>query len=74
VTGYVILKQVEGSGDFQVVGSEEAHSDRGAIRNYLVNLDPATSSGTYVAVPQRSWRPVPVKVETTVQLRLTPSD
>jgi hypothetical protein len=65
MTEYVILANTDDGGPrFQVVGKTESASVSAAIRAYLTNSELAEdSSGTYVAVPARSWKPVKVAVE-----------
>jgi hypothetical protein len=47
----------------------EARSAEHAIRLYAESAA-AEASGTFVAVPMRSWKPVTVKAETTTVLKL----
>jgi hypothetical protein len=65
VTEYVILVNTDDGGPrFQVVGKTEAAGVSAAIRTHLKKDELAEdSSGMYVAVPARSWRPVKVAVE-----------
>lgn len=54
--------------DWEFVGTQKAASSKAAIG--VVLKSPATEferSGTFVAVPSRSWTPVKVQVETALK-------
>ena len=63
---YVILKHDEGdiAGTWNEHGKAAASSPRAALRNLEVG------SGTYVAVPARSWKYLSVKVEQTTKVTI----
>jgi hypothetical protein len=50
------------------IGSVPARSAEAAIREVLAG--DSEGSGTYVAIPARSWKPVTVRAETTTTLRI----
>lgn len=55
---------------YELVHTEiEAHNAAAAIRAHAEALG-GDATGTYVAVPSRSWKPTPVTVETTTQIKL----
>ena len=62
VTEYVVLSR-DDSGYWSNAGTWEARSAEGAIRALK-------KEGTYVAVPQRSWKPVTVQAVQTTVLKL----
>ena len=64
MTSYVILRRSEEG--WQVIDTAEARSAPGAVRELL---NGATEGGEYVAVPERSWRPMKVSVETKTALK-----
>lgn len=67
MTEYIILKQFAHPDDqdkWQAYGTAEAQTAKGAIRK-AVEGEP----GTYVAVPDRSFRPIPVEVETKTSVK-----
>ena len=64
MTAYVILRHDEEA--WVVVDQLEARSARGALWAHLNGSD---KGGEYVAVPERSWRPMKVSVETKRSLR-----
>ena len=45
------------SGPWRHIGRVDAHNDVDAIRRATADLDAEDRSGTFVAVPVRSWRP-----------------
>lgn len=71
-TTYIVLRhfQAEGSdGRWDRIGKDtvEATSAENAIKAIVSRRTANDQSGTYVAVPQRSWKPVTVQaVQTTV--------
>lgn len=69
-TSYKILKQ-DGATWHSVIDGIEAYSANAAIKAAVSKLAKTDQSGTFVAVPSRSWRPVSVEAKTTVQLELT---
>lgn len=70
-TSYVILKKVVSGDGYMVVNQGVlASSAEQAIRSQVLLIE-GEKSGTFVAVPERSWRPTKVAPKTTVQLELT---
>lgn len=69
-TEYVILyAQTAGSKNWNESGRAHGHGAENAIRNYLKGAtDP---SGTYIAVPARSWQPLTPKFETQTRLKFS---
>lgn len=59
MTPYTILKKK--GDDWSVIGERSAASSRAAISAVL---DGKSEGGIYVAIPSRSFKPVPVKFET----------
>lgn len=84
-TTYIVLKgpvkapantaTTSGPNGWTRVGEVEATSAEAAIRTHAENIstDGTTldGSGTYVAIPARSWKPTTVTVETKTTLKLT---
>lgn len=57
MTAYQVLEQAEGRpGEFHAIGQADAHNDLDAIRKATADLDADGRTGTFVAVPARSWR------------------
>ncbi len=57
MTAYQVLEQAEGRpGVFETVDRVDAHNDLDAIRKATADLDADGRTGTFVAVPARSWR------------------
>lgn len=75
MTAYLILYNAipAGPGEeaYRVLDEIEADTSEQAIRNYVKNVDNGNKSGTYAAVPQRSWRPVEISVERTERVVFT---
>jgi ribulose bisphosphate carboxylase small subunit len=69
-TTYIVLRLVspadEASWDY--VRAIDAHNAEDAIRQVATNR--TETSGTYVAVPARSWKPVQVTAVQTTTLKL----
>ncbi len=68
MTEYVILRARKGEDPDtweRVPGTIAASSPAGAIRHLT-----HTGGNTYAAVPARSWRPLTVKVESTVKVTI----
>lgn len=63
---YVVLAHESTSDIWKVVAIVPARSAHEAIRH----VSDGKSGPTYVAVPERSWRPVKVKTETRTVLKL----
>lgn len=67
MTSYTVLKrdtrQEPHDDTWVVVGSADATSSQAALRRVLA-LNNGGADGTYVAIPDRSFQPVTVKVET----------
>lgn len=71
MTAYVIFRLEGGQGLWRQGGANvEARSAAEAIRKTVENLDGDKQSGTYAAVPLRSWQPVKVGVETQTRIVL----
>jgi hypothetical protein len=73
-TNYVILRLVSGGaekvgidGSWDRVDGVEAHSAEAAIRTHVAQ---AKTTGTFVAIPERSWKPTPVTVETQTVVKV----
>lgn len=66
-TQYKVLIQEESGIWTEFEGTVEATSTKGAIRRALNGED---QSGIYLAVPLRSFKPTPVKVETQQHLKI----
>jgi hypothetical protein len=66
MTKYLVLRLSKAATDAWVpLGVVEASSAKAAIRSYLdASKD---GSGEFVAVPDRSWQPVKVQVETALK-------
>lgn len=76
-TSYVILERINvaapgesGTDEYQVCETIEARAADQAIRSYVETLDEGAKSGTFVAVPARSWRPVTVTPKTVTTTTL----
>lgn len=69
-TKYVVLSLMGGE-DWQVIKKVMARSAHGAIREVVAGQPQSGQTGSFVAVPERSWNPVKVTVETKQQLKLT---
>lgn len=67
-TTYVVLFR-DDSGYWTDLVTIQASSSDDAVRRAVVKT--ANATGTYVAVPARSWKPVTVTVETSTKLKLT---
>jgi hypothetical protein len=59
MTEYVILKWNEANQSWKEHGSTTSSSPERAVRTNAYVID----AGKYVAVPKRSWKPLPVKIE-----------
>lgn len=68
MTVYVVLAQHDEEVGFLPIGTEEATTDRAAIRKALQGV--TVEKGQYVAVPTRSWRPRPVEAQTRLELKI----
>jgi hypothetical protein len=66
-TTYVVLRSVD-SGVWTEVGHANASTAEAAIRKTVTALNPA--DGSYVATPQRSWKPLTVTATTQTILKL----
>jgi hypothetical protein len=67
-TTYIVLRELDNGHDWEHSWSVDAGSASEAIRKAV------TESGTYVAVPARSWKPVAVTTETRTILKLEQPD
>ncbi len=81
-TVYVVLEQREANTPEEAserranyywveVERRSARSSQEAIRSYAKSNGIGDKGGTFFAVPERSWRPVKVAVETQTKLTLT---
>ena len=68
MTVYIVLEKAQ-SGGYMEIGSVEATTDLTAIRRVLDGVTEKTA--TYVAIPERSWRPRRVEAETKTHLKIT---
>jgi len=71
VTHYIILRENPGSDPdtwHKVDGTFLASSPKRALA--LANEQTGLKDGKYVAVPTRSWKPLPVKSEQTTKLTI----
>ncbi len=71
MTQYVILRENPGSDPdawHKVEGVFTASSAKRALT--VANEQAGLKPGKYIAVPARSWRPLPVKVENTVKVTI----
>jgi hypothetical protein len=66
--GYVVLRQAPAGHWNEVKATKTAKSADAAIRQVVGTLNDADQSGTFVAVPSRSWRPVRITPVTTTSL------
>ena len=66
-TRYIVLEERDGNG-WADVGAVYARSATEAIRAAIVNY--TTTADRYVAIPERSFQPVRVKVETVQRIKL----
>jgi hypothetical protein len=68
-TEYVILSRDEPAGSWKEQTKVKAQSSTSAIRKWIDGApDP---SGTYIAVPARSWHPVTVETETQTRVKFS---
>ena len=67
-TKYVVLEQLDSK--WHLIKKVVARSANAAIRE-VVGAEGGDPTGTYVAVPERSWNPVKVSVRTQTHLKLT---
>lgn len=68
-TKYVVLIHGSGTSDWREMKRVMARSAHGAIREVVAGEEHKV--GVFVAVPERSWNPVKVTVETKQQLKLS---
>ena len=68
MTVYIVLEK-EREGGYVEIGSVEATTDLTAIRRALDGVTETTA--TYVAIPERSWKPRRVEAETKTHLKIT---
>jgi hypothetical protein len=74
-TTYIVLRLQAGVGEQEtswgvVSKVENVKSANAALRAAVNTADTKNPSGTYVAVPARSWKPVTVSIETQTVIRL----
>lgn len=77
MTAYLILySDASGADDdyYRVLDAIEADTGEQAVRHYVKALDNGNKSGTYAAVPQRSWKPLTISVERTEKLVFAPAE
>ena len=67
MTKYDVFRKNDETEEWRFVSSADAASSEGAIRSVLSN-GVAAQSGTFVATPSRSWKPVTVAAEAAVKL------
>lgn len=67
-TRYVVLALTPAN-TWQALATVPAHNSDAAIRETVAQQDPATTAATFVAVPERSWKPVTVRTETRTVLK-----
>ena len=67
-TRYVVLQHDGDDGSWGEIAAVSARSADAAVRDAIAG--DATPTGTYVAVPQRSWKPVTVSAVQTTVLKL----
>lgn len=65
-TDYIVLAHESASNTWKVIRIVPARSAHEAIRH----VSDGKSGPTYVAVPERSWRPVKIRAETRTVLKL----
>jgi hypothetical protein len=68
-TAYIVLKAASASEWLDTAKPVKASSAAAAIRNFVTE-NPNEGGGVYVAVPERSFRPITVRVEQTTVLKL----
>lgn len=61
LTEYVVMALVQEPNQWETLRSANARNQTDAIKDVVSDMDPADQSGTYVAVPARSWAPVKIK-------------
>jgi len=71
MTKYDVFRKNDETEEWRFVSSADAASSEGAIRSVLSNG--AAQSGTFVATPSRSWKPVTVAAEASVKLAFGPT-
>jgi len=70
-TSYRVLRELAELAAYEPLVTIEAASGEAAIRRAVEKLDPEKASGTYVAVPARSWTEQQVVVEQTPRVTLS---
>ena len=72
-TEYVVFQQVQ-EGLWEPIGHVQARSARSAIQQRIDGMSQSSEyrgPGTYVAVPERSFRPLTVQVQTKTELKFS---
>jgi hypothetical protein len=67
-TSYIVMEHLavdpdETSNDWRVIGTAEATTPQAAIKAATNGKPAAERTGTFVAVPARSWKPISRRVE-----------
>ena len=68
MTNYTVLVHEKGADGYKVVGHADANTPKQAVEITLSTK--SLSEGNAVAVPTRSWNPVPFKLVTAPKLEL----
>lgn len=69
MTGYSVFRLNDETEEWAFVGRAEASSSDGAIRSVLTSENNGFDrSGSFVATPSRSWKPIRVAAEASVKL------
>lgn len=69
MTTYAILRLVDGEEEDQPLWSEYKYAEASSPDRAIKACDP--TAGVYVAIPQRSWKPLTVKTETQTRITVT---
>lgn len=64
--GYIVFRQEDGA--WQQVNTSSEKSAGAAIRGVVAKLAVSDQSGSFVAIPARSWQPVKVTAKTETKL------
>ena len=68
-TSYLVLSKDADKDWWILVGSYVAASAKAAVSAHVKDKD--AKAGTFVAVPERSWKPLTLAVETETKVKLT---
>ncbi len=70
-TQYVVMKSNATTGPWTPIeGTWDAGSSEAAIRDAVATAGAAVDSRWYLAIPARSYKPLPVTVEQTTRIRI----